>query len=1726
MKKFLLILLTSIFSYGLFAQTTWDMASNNGATIYVDSLDLFTPGSITNGNVYTTTVCASDGYENHHIVIRFSGGSLSIPQPATICIYDGPDVSYPLIACYDNSNISSNMAFTATCSNVTGCLTIVLDAQDQASNISFNGEFHDSFCCQEVQIGLTTNPPMNGQYIDICQGDDIDMNLSVTFPDLAELSAHNWGYAQDASTCNYSWDMRDGTTYTTQNITHHYDPSTPQGYNPYISVTDVMGCPQSNVVQPRVRMSLTPSFQGTGADPWTLCQGDPTTLTGQTTSPTYVSGTPPVVCNEIDLPDGNGVVYNSEVIFNIFQPNATLTDISQLVGITAQLYHTFAADLHITIECPPPAGHVVTLHLDHGNVSGANLGGGTSDCGDYTWSPTATNGTWNDNGGGTQLPPGTYESEESLTGLIGCPLNGTWILHIEDTWPQDAGHLCCWWLDFDPSLYATVWDYSMTYSPTSWAATAPNGTILSGGSGSTTATGTYDNLNIAVNETRPFTYTVTDNFGCTYDTTIHVTWMYDNADSCCIMPTPNAGSDETICGNVYTLNISNGTNNDGWTTPGNTGQWTVTPSTGVTFTNPDQPTTEVQVSTYGTYTFTWTETNGGCTASDAVTITFREPPVAYAGQDGELCGTTNNLHAVLSDNANANNPHTGWLDPNGYIAQDNNPTSQVTVPQYGTYTFFWVEDNGTCTDTSSVKIIFLEIPNVSVETPVDTCGSTIRLHADTAGMWGPNYHGVWTGITSNTTGAYFNPNDTTPDVEATIILPTGASSLNEQFQWTVYNGICSASAVVDVTFTTDPNGTTDVNPGDDDFICVSPDNVCYQLQAQGVGHWTIPTQYQSVVSIDDPTLPNATICVDTAQLQNGNFQTWIDSSFIKVPMKWTIVNNGCTVDGWVTIKFNQTPTAKAMDDQGICGQDIDLTAKYSIGNSTGEWSCISHTSTYYEFPNGRDTNIARVHANTYSEYTFVWTEFNTDNNTCNSTDTVRIEFIQPPTVSAGAPQAVCGDYAQLQAIEDTTSTGGQWHPAAVQWVAGIGDPTVDPLQQISPTAYVMHHTETQNCIDTIQFVWQQYTMGTVHPETQCVAKDTTYVYFVADIQAENQTYTQEEVCGRFIDLNSAQILPSCGSARAFWIDSLNNVINWLPENGLNTRAEVGAYTPNTFWLVVQNGGDINHPVCADTSAGTHVIFREQPEVNACVDCDEINDVILHNINGVNNILHIANAKTDTVCLRDGGYYLLNPWRSTGEGSWSRSRDGVFFANASASNPYMTEEDNDTVFVQVYNSNPGNSAGNAYILVYKAVNANNGCDAADTLIVSFAKIPSGAIEYARPYCYGDQAQVWAADDYDANPTGFNWKFYDETYIDSTTTGTSLDVDSLKKGPHFIHWPSYNDCDLLKHKVSLTTSSSWGCTSSRNDAIIEEPPLITPKYFEIPATCTQANGEIKVKEDSIVACGDTFNYSINTKWIISTSDEINSQIAVNPLKDSIYNVSPTDSTWLEINYITLLIADSTYTGSQELCKDTILVKVEDSGLIDAVIDENRTADKSPDASLDSKGNLTGYAPLALTLYTGTEEAKKYRWIIRDEEGNIIYESTAQYPTYTFGKGNYQVDLIVQSKEGCMDTTLYKFIIVDSESFLKIPNVFTPNGDGQNDYFQVYAKSIKAFKGTIFNRWGKVIYEWDDWTKPEKGWDGKIGDDLAAPGVYYYVIRYKGIYDEQESEEKGSLELVREK
>jgi gliding motility-associated-like protein len=189
--------------------------------------------------------------------------------------------------------------------------------------------------------------------------------------------------------------------------------------------------------------------------------------------------------------------------------------------------------------------------------------------------------------------------------------------------------------------------------------------------------------------------------------------------------------------------------------------------------------------------------------------------------------------------------------------------------------------------------------------------------------------------------------------------------------------------------------------------------------------------------------------------------------------------------------------------------------------------------------------------------------------------------------------------------------------------------------------------------------------------------------------------------------------------------------------------------------------------------------------------------------------------------------------------------------------------------------------------------------------------------------------------------------------------------------------------------------------------------------------------------------------------------------------------------------------------------------------------------------------GEAPLEVKFVNISENGSEFHWVFTDtaQVGMINEEITydiADTVDYTYYIPRfYYPRLISYSEENCVDSFPdpiqgEELIIIEVEpSKLEVMNVFTPNGDGSNDYFFVNAKSLRQFRLSIYNRWGNLVYRYVqeeekfDW----QGWDGTMdgkGKSKLDPGVYYYVIealgwdaeKYRGgIY-------KGYVYLLRDK
>jgi gliding motility-associated-like protein len=93
------------------------------------------------------------------------------------------------------------------------------------------------------------------------------------------------------------------------------------------------------------------------------------------------------------------------------------------------------------------------------------------------------------------------------------------------------------------------------------------------------------------------------------------------------------------------------------------------------------------------------------------------------------------------------------------------------------------------------------------------------------------------------------------------------------------------------------------------------------------------------------------------------------------------------------------------------------------------------------------------------------------------------------------------------------------------------------------------------------------------------------------------------------------------------------------------------------------------------------------------------------------------------------------------------------------------------------------------------------------------------------------------------------------------------------------------------------------------------------------------------------------------------------------------------------------------------------------------------------------------------------------------------------------------ITANMDGCITSDSVE---VKKDCYIEMPNTFTPNGDDLNDYFfpkSLLSRGVTAFKMSIFNRWGQLIFET---TNPEgRGWDGRWNGVMQPNGVYIYLL-----------------------
>ena len=158
----------------------------------------------------------------------------------------------------------------------------------------------------------------------------------------------------------------------------------------------------------------------------------------------------------------------------------------------------------------------------------------------------------------------------------------------------------------------------------------------------------------------------------------------------------------------------------------------------------------------------------------------------------------------------------------------------------------------------------------------------------------------------------------------------------------------------------------------------------------------------------------------------------------------------------------------------------------------------------------------------------------------------------------------------------------------------------------------------------------------------------------------------------------------------------------------------------------------------------------------------------------------------------------------------------------------------------------------------------------------------------------------------------------------------------------------------------------------------------------------------------------------------------------------------------------------------------------------------------------------------IFKNTTSGLVNSWLWNFGDGTSSIDQNPGFHKYPVSRveTNYTVKLTA-SNASCQDVVSVKLRVLPN-CYIAVPNAFTPNGDGLNDYLY----PLNAFKALdldfkIYNRWGKLMFATSDWTKK---WNGTVGGDPQGAGAYVWTLSYKHRDTGVRHISKGTTMLIR--
>ena len=209
---------------------------------------------------------------------------------------------------------------------------------------------------------------------------------------------------------------------------------------------------------------------------------------------------------------------------------------------------------------------------------------------------------------------------------------------------------------------------------------------------------------------------------------------------------------------------------------------------------------------------------------------------------------------------------------------------------------------------------------------------------------------------------------------------------------------------------------------------------------------------------------------------------------------------------------------------------------------------------------------------------------------------------------------------------------------------------------------------------------------------------------------------------------------------------------------------------------------------------------------------------------------------------------------------------------------------------------------------------------------------------------------------------------------------------------------------------------------------------------------------------------------------------------------------------------------------ICYDVSLTVTSAAGCVGNLVQNNMICvDDYPIANYSMSPNPTNLNQTIIQFTNLSTDATSYNWdfgLNTNPTTSNDIDPSADFPS--INPGTYDITLTALNDAGCAHDTTFT-LIINGIFTLYVPNAFTPNSDGINDFFKSEGDMLNPdhFEFRIFNRWGELMWYTQDFMD---AWDGNYMGTKVPIGVYTWKIKAKDLYTDEIHELRGSVTVIR--